>query len=68
MDDDEIPRNWLTVGEVARLLRISPTGAYRLLERKLIVCYVIGGSYRILEKDLHEYLEKVRQPARAQIN
>lgn len=68
MDDDEIPRNWLTVREVARLLRISPTGAYRLLEKKLIVCYVIGGSYRILEKDLHEYLKKVRQPARAHIS
>lgn len=68
MSIEEMSRTWLTVGELARALRISRTGAYRLLENRAIGYHIVGGSYRISAEDFQEYLRKARRPARAHIS
>lgn len=48
---------YLTVAEIARLLRVSKMTIYRLVHDKVLDSVVIGRSIRISRKSFQEYLE-----------
>jgi excisionase family DNA binding protein len=50
----------LTIGEVAKLLRISVVGVRRLQQQRRIPFVKVGGSIRITKSDLVFYLTKNR--------
>jgi excisionase family DNA binding protein len=49
---------FLTVGEVARHLRVSNMTVYRLVKSGQLSAVRIGRGYRIREDDVHRYLEQ----------
>jgi excisionase family DNA binding protein len=46
-----------TVNEVAQLMRVSKMTVYRLITQGDLPAVRIGRGYRILEEDVHRYLE-----------
>jgi excisionase family DNA binding protein len=50
--------NFMTVGEVARQLRVSNMTVYRLVKSGQIAAIRIGRGYRIREDDVRRYLEQ----------
>ncbi|HEX2051892.1 MAG TPA: helix-turn-helix domain-containing protein [Actinomycetota bacterium] len=48
---------FVTVGEVARSLRVSNMTVYRLIKSGQIAAVRVGRGYRIREDDLRKYLE-----------
>ena len=48
---------FLTVAEVATLMRVSKMTVYRLLERGEIASVRVGRSFRVPENAVHEYLK-----------
>ena len=46
----------LTPDELARYFRISKTGVYRLVEKRQIPFYRVGGSLRFAKSDVKAYL------------
>ncbi|MBU0732127.1 helix-turn-helix domain-containing protein [Patescibacteria group bacterium] len=54
----------LTVSQVAKLLNLSKTTIYRLVETRQIPHYRISGSLRFSRKEIEEYLrqESYRSP------
>lgn len=50
----------LTIQELARTLRISRTGAYRLVERRDLPFYKVGGALRFERGDVLEFLRRGR--------
>jgi excisionase family DNA binding protein len=55
---DVMPEEFMTVEEVATLLRLSVETVKRLLRQKQIPGYKIGGTWRIDRSDFAEYLAK----------
>lgn len=53
--DDNNPR-FVTVGEVAALLRVSNMTVYRLVQSGRLPAIRVGRSYRIREDDVDRYL------------
>lgn len=51
----------LTVKQVAGMLNISVSSIYRLLDRKELPSYKIGGALRIKQSDVDTYLERNKQ-------
>jgi excisionase family DNA binding protein len=49
---------FLTVAEVAALMRVSKMTVYRLLERGEIASVRVGRSFRVPEKAVNDYLSK----------
>jgi excisionase family DNA binding protein len=49
--------NLLTPDDLAQFLSISKTGVYRLVEKRQIPFFRIGGSLRFEKKDLLSYLQ-----------
>ena len=49
-------RKFLTLDEVAELLRVSKTSVYRLVERRAIRFYRVCGLLRFAREDVHAYL------------
>lgn len=47
----------LTVGDVSTLLRISLKSTYRLVERRSVPYYRVGGVLRFKREDVERYLE-----------
>ncbi len=58
-DDGTAPMKFLTVPEVASLLRISKATAYRMCEREEIPAIKVGRLYRIPEA---EFVARFRVP------
>jgi putative molybdopterin biosynthesis protein len=56
---DMRPNDFYTIDDVAERLRISKTTVFRLLDRKELPGYKIGGQWRISPKQLDNYLESV---------
>jgi len=56
--------SYLTVKEVAEILRVSPDSVYRLLDKRDIPFYQLGGSRRISVDDLQKYLDACYVQAR----
>lgn len=48
----------LTIKDLGKILKISQTTAYRIVEGRKIPFYKINGVLRISEKDVIEYLEE----------
>ncbi|HWL66417.1 MAG TPA: helix-turn-helix domain-containing protein [Actinomycetota bacterium] len=56
--DTSLGGAFLTVGEVARHLRVSNMTVYRLVKSGQLSAVRIGRGYRIREADMHKYLEQ----------
>jgi excisionase family DNA binding protein len=50
--------NFLTVGEVARLMRVSNMTVYRLIRSGALKAVRVGNRYRVRESDVHTYLNE----------
>lgn len=48
---------FVTVNEVAQLMRVSKMTVYRLIAQGDLPAVRIGRTYRIREEDVHRYLE-----------
>lgn len=48
----------LTPDEVADILRISKTGVYRLVERRVMRFYKISGVLRFDRRDIEAYIRR----------
>ena len=48
----------LTLAELAALLRVSRTTAYRLIETRAIAVYKIGRALRFRRRDVEAYLQR----------
>ena len=48
--------NMFTPDDLARYFRISKTGVYRLVEKRQIPFYRVGGSLRFAKSDVLAYL------------
>ncbi|GAB2656484.1 helix-turn-helix domain-containing protein [Saccharopolyspora gloriosae] len=48
---------FLTVAEVARLMRVSKMTVYRLVHAGDLPAARVGRSFRVAENDVHAYLE-----------
>jgi excisionase family DNA binding protein len=53
----------LTIPEVAKILRISPTGVRRLQAARHIPFVKVGGSIRFLREDIQSYVARQRVEA-----
>jgi len=60
---DKMPE-FLTIDDVANILRISKVSAYRFIEGCTISHYRIGRAVRVDKKDLLEYIAKSRVKSR----
>jgi excisionase family DNA binding protein len=49
---------FLTVAEVASMMRVSKMTVYRLLHSGDLPAVRVGRSFRVVEKDVDEYLRK----------
>jgi excisionase family DNA binding protein len=49
---------FLTVAEVAAMMRVSKMTVYRLVHGGDLPAVRVGRSFRVLEKDVDEYLRK----------
>jgi excisionase family DNA binding protein len=54
---------FMTVVEIAAMLRVSKMTVYRLLNDGHITCTRIGRAYRSRESEVHKYLSRVTQQA-----
>jgi excisionase family DNA binding protein len=52
----EVQTRFVTVGEVATLLRVSNMTVYRLVQAGQLPAIRVGRSYRIREDDVDKYL------------
>ena len=50
--------SFLTVAEVARLLRVSNMTVYRLVKSSQLAAVRVGRGYRIREDDVQRYLQQ----------
>ncbi len=48
---------FLTVSEVARLMRVSNMTVYRLIKSGALKAVQVGNRYRVKESDVHQYLD-----------
>ena len=53
-----LAERFLTVGEVARHLRVSNMTVYRLVNSGQLAAVRVGRGYRIREDDVRKYLEQ----------
>ena len=53
---DESPSRFVTVAEVAGLLRVSNMTVYRLVQSGQLPAVRIGRSYRLRQEDVDKYL------------
>jgi excisionase family DNA binding protein len=49
--------DFLTVSEVARLMRVSNMTVYRLIRSGSLKAVQVGNRYRVREADVHQYLD-----------
>lgn len=49
--------DFLTVTEVARIMRVSNMTVYRLIKAGSLRAVQVGNRYRIREADVHQYLD-----------
>jgi excisionase family DNA binding protein len=56
--DRPLVESFLTVGEVARHLRVSNMTVYRLVNSGQLPAVRVGRGYRIRENDVRKYLEQ----------
>ncbi len=52
--------NLITPGELRTILQISKTGVYRLVEKRALPFYKVGGALRFDRQDVLDYLQNNR--------
>ncbi len=50
--------NFLTIAEVASMMRVSKMTVYRLVHNEELPALRVGRSFRVREDDVNEYLRK----------
>lgn len=55
--DNVIEKKFLSPNELAKLVNVSKCSIYRLVEKRQIPFYKIGGSLRFKKEDIINYLE-----------
>ena len=55
--DEQTSYKFLTVSEVARLMRVSNMTVYRLIRSGQLSAVRVGNRYRVKEADVHKYLD-----------
>ncbi len=58
MAGDMSEAKFLTVAEVAAMMRVSKMTVYRLVHNGDLPAVRVGRSFRVTEDDVHEYLRK----------
>ena len=58
--DNLIHKSFLTPDDMATLFSISRKTVYRLVDRRLVPFYKIGGVLRFRKEDIEEYLNTTR--------
>jgi excisionase family DNA binding protein len=58
MADRDFGEPLLTVGEVARLMRVSNMTVYRLIKSGQLGAIRVGKNYRLRRRDIERYLSK----------
>ncbi|MDP9696752.1 UNVERIFIED_ORG: excisionase family DNA binding protein [Arthrobacter globiformis] len=58
-----LPSQYLTIAEVARVLRVSKMTVYRLVQAHALASVRFGNSYRIPEDAVEEYIRKAQASA-----
>lgn len=53
----QISSDFLTVSEVARLMRVSDMTVYRLIKSGALKAVQVGRRYRVRQSDVHQYLD-----------
>lgn len=53
----QISSEFLTVSEVARLMRVSDMTVYRLIKSGALRAVQVGRRYRVRQSDVHQYLD-----------
>ncbi len=51
---------FLSPDQLAKLLKLSKATVYRLIEKRALPFYKIGGSLRFKQNEIMEYVEKCR--------
>jgi excisionase family DNA binding protein len=59
-----LPSRYLTIAEVAEVLRVSKMTVYRLVQAHALASVRFGNSYRVPEDAVEEYIRKAESPAR----
>jgi putative molybdopterin biosynthesis protein len=54
------PTTWLTVKEMAQMLRVSDQTIYRLIDNHELPAYRFGRQMRLKAQDVAAYIEKSR--------
>lgn len=49
---------FLTIAEVASMMRVSKMTVYRLVHDGVIPAHRVGRSFRLTERDVNEYIQK----------
>lgn len=57
MPRDKQSFEFLTVGEVALLMRVSNMTVYRLIKSGALKAVQVGNRYRVKQVDVHQYLD-----------
>ena len=57
-DGDISEAKFLTVAEVAALMRVSKMTVYRLLHNGELPAVRVGRSFRVVESDVNDYLRR----------
>jgi len=60
MKFDLTTNNFISPEDLADIFKISRSSVYRLIEKRQIPFFKIGGKLRFSQSDVNEYLEKVR--------
>jgi excisionase family DNA binding protein len=55
---------FMTVKEVADLLRVNKMTIYRAIKAKKMTAYKVGKDYRIKDDEFNHYLNKIKKGAK----
>lgn len=58
--DNSTTKTFLTPDDLAIILSISKATVYRLIDKRQLPFYKVGGSLRFSKNDIEEYLNNVR--------
>ena len=61
MENNIDPLRFLTIKEAAAILQISERTAHRMLQRKKLPAFKVGGQWRLRESELAKYLQGLNE-------
>ena len=54
-----------SVGELAKVLKLTPVTIYRMIDRGELPCYTFGRAKRFRTRDIEDYFKRCRTPVSA---